>query len=105
MKVEVSNNEVKITFCNEVWVSNFEDIINMFKEAKTDREKRYLAVILHDAPYFTKVSEVPKASKKPSTLDILEGCMHSATKFSSYYDDIEKEIDDILGPDPYTPLY
>ena len=104
IKVEVSDNEVKLTFGKEIWVSTCEEVIKQFKEAKTERERRNLAVIHYGESYFDKILDnTEKVERKPSTLDILEGCAHAARKlyFPDYYD----ELDDILGPDPYTPLY
>ena len=103
MKVEVSDKEVKITMGNEVFVSDSEDIIKIFKEAKDDRERRCLAVYHCIGDYFKRIIEEPRVEKKLTTLDVLDGCMKSARKF--YNDDLENEIDELLGPDPYTPLY
>lgn len=105
MEVIVSDKEVKIKMFGETLVSDFEDIVSIFKEAKDDRERKRLAIIYSDCSCFKVVSEEkPKASKKLSTLDVLEGCVHSARKCSYDYD-LEDEIDNLLGPDPYTPLY
>ena len=104
MKVEVSDKEVKITMGNEVLVSHFEGIIKEFKDAKDDRERRRLAVNHCIGSYFKRISVEPSVEKKLNTMDVLGGCMQSARKF--YVDDyLENEIDELLGPDPYTPLY
>ena len=105
IKVDVSDNEVRVTIGGETLVSHFEDVIKLFKGAKTDLERRCLAVKLTvDSICFEKVSEEkPVITKKPSTLDILEGCARLARKTYDY--EIEDEIDDLLGSDPYTPLY
>ena len=105
MEVIVSDKEVKIKIFGETLVSDFEDIVSLFKEAKDDKERRRMAINHCAGSYFKVVSEEdPKTSKKLSTLDILEGCMHSARKCSYNYD-LEDEIDSLLGADPYTPLY
>lgn len=105
MEVIVSDKEVKIRIFGKILVSDFEDIVSMFKEAKDDRERRRMAINHCVGSYFKVVSEEePKTSKKLSTLDMLEGCMHSAGKCSYDYD-LEDEIDNLLGADPYTPLY
>lgn len=105
MEVIVSDKEVIIKIFGETLVSDFEDIVSMFKEAKDDRERKQIAINLCDGSYFKKVSEEKqKTSKKIATLDVLEGCMHSARKCSYDYD-LENEIDSLLGADPYTPLY
>ena len=105
MEVIVNDKEVKIKIFGETLVSNFKDIVSMFKEAKDDKERKRLAVIHCDGSYFKVVSEEePKTSKKLSTLDVLEGCVHSARKCSYDYN-LEDEIDSLLGVDPYTPIY
>lgn len=105
MEVIVSDKEVKIKIFGETLVSDYNTIVRMFKEAKDDRERKRLAIIHCDGSYFKVVSEEePKTSKKLSTLDVLEGCMHSARKCSYDYE-LEDEIDSLLGADPYTPLY
>lgn len=105
MEVIVSDKEVKIKMFGETLISNFDDIVNIFKEAKDDKERKRLAIIHCDGTYFKVISkEEPKTSKHLSTLDVLEGCAHSTRKCSYDYD-LEDEIDSLLGPDPYTPLY
>jgi hypothetical protein len=105
MEVIVSDKEVKIKIFGETLISNFDDIVNIFKEAKDDKERKRLAIIHYDGSYFNVVSkEEPKTSRKLSTLDVLEGCVHSARKCSYDYN-LEDEIDGLLGPDPYIPLY
>lgn len=104
MEVIVSDKEVKIKIFGETLVSDFEDIVSMFKEAKDDKERKRLAINHCDGSYFKVVSEESKTSKELSTMDVLEGCMHSARKCSYDYD-LEDEIDSLLGADPYIPLY
>lgn len=105
MEVIVSDKEVKIKIFGETLVSDYSTIVRMFKEAKNDRERRRLAINHCDGSYFKVISEEePKTSKKLSTMDVLEGCMHSARKLSYDYE-LEDEIDSFLGADPYTPLY
>lgn len=105
MEVIVSDKEVKIKIFGKTLVSDFEDVVSLFKEAKDDGERRRLAINHCIGSYFKVVSEEePKTSKKLSTLDALEGCVHSARKCSYDYD-LEDEIDSLLGADPYTPLY
>lgn len=105
MEVIVSDKEVKIKIFGETLVSDFGYIVNVFKEAKNDQERKRLAINHCAGSYFKVVSEEkPKISKKLSTIDMLEGCVHSARKCSYDYD-LEDEIDSLLGTDPYTPLY
>ena len=106
MEVIVSDKEVKIRIFGETLVSDYCTIVRLFKEAKNDRERRRLAINHCDGSYFKVVSEEeePKTSEKLSTMDVLEGCMHSARKCSYDYD-LEDEIDNLLGADLYTPLY
>lgn len=105
MEVIVSDKEVKIKIFGKILVSDFEDIVSIFKEAKDNKERKRLAIIHCDGSYFKVVSEEnSKTAKKLSTLDVLEGCAHSARKRSYDYD-LEDEIDNLLGADPYTPLY
>lgn len=105
MEVIVSDKEVKIKIFGETLVSDYEYIVSMFKEAKDDRERRQMAINHCGGSYFKVASEEePKPSKKLSTMDVLEGCMHSARKCSYNYD-LEDEINNLLGADPYIPLY
>lgn len=105
MEVIVSDKEVKIKIFGETLVSDYKDIVSMFKEAKNDRERKRMAINHCDGSYFKVVSEEkPKTATKLSTMDALEGCMRSARKCSYNYD-LEDEIDNLLGADPYTPLY
>ena len=105
MEVIVSSKEVIIKIFGETLISDFEDIVSMFNDAKDDKERKRLAINHCIGSYFKVVSkEKPKTSKKLSTMDVLEGCVHSARK-GSYDYDMEDEIDSLLGADPYTPLY
>lgn len=40
MKVEVSDKEVKIIIFGEVLVTDFEDVVKLFKEAKDEMDRR-----------------------------------------------------------------
>lgn len=105
MEVIVNDKEVKIKIFGETLVSDFGYIVSIFKKAKNDQERKRLAINHYAGSYFRVVSEKkPKTSKKLSTMDVLEGCVHSARKCSYDYD-LEDEIDSLLGADPYTPLY
>lgn len=105
MEVIVNDKEVKIKIFGETLVSDVGYIVSIFKEAKNDQERKRLAINHCDGSYFKVISEEkPKISKKLSTMNVLEGCVHSARKCSYDYD-LEDEIDSLLGTDPYIPLY
>ena len=102
IKVDVSDNEVKFIFCGDTYISHDDNIIKLFKECKTEREKSRLAINLSVDSSFEVIPKEKSRERKITTLELLEGCAHSVRKLSSYDFD---ELDDLLGPDPYTPLY
>lgn len=102
IKVNISDNEVSFTFCGDTYISHNENIIRRFKECNNDRERSSLAINLSVDSSFDIISNKNQNTKTLSTLNVLEGCAHTIRKLSSYdYD----ELDDLLGADPYIPLY
>lgn len=108
MKIEVTDKEVRITWQGVTRICNCEELVEQFKEAKPreyDLNRKMLAVKFWDSSLFKTISKPePKPQRRLSTLDILEACVRE-TNYRPHDPYIEEQIDDLLGADPYTPLY
>lgn len=102
IKVNVSDNEVRFVLFGDTYISHDDYTIKLFKDCKTEREKSRLAINLSVDSSFEVIPKEKPNGIKITTLEVLEGCARSVRKLSSYDFD---ELDGILGPDPYTPLY
>lgn len=94
MKVEVSDIKVAITIWGKTHESDFEDLVEMFKQADENERKR-LAIIHFDGNYFKDIT-----SRKKEKLYI------PPLKQSVEWDyKAQQELEDIQGADPYLMLY
>ena len=94
MKIEVLDNKVVITIWGKTHESDFEPLVEMFKNADEEKKKR-LAVVHFYGSYFKDIT--PKKKEKtyiPSTKEQIE-----------WDDEAQEQLDDILGADPYTMFY
>ena len=62
MKIEVLDNKVVITMWGETHESDFEDLVEMFKQAD-EYERKRLAMIHLDGSYFKDIT--PRKKEKP----------------------------------------
>ena len=94
MKIEVLDNKVVITIWGKTHESDFEPLVEMFKNADEEEKKR-LAIVHFYGSYFKDIT--PKKKEKPYI---------PSTKEPIEWDDAaQEELDDILGADPYTIFY
>ena len=92
MKIDVLDNKVVITIRGETRETDFEDLVEMFKNSSDD-DKRRLAINQFYGSCFKLVS-----SEKEKTYPI--------NKQSPEWDyEVQCELEDIQGTDPYLPLY
>ena len=93
MKIEVTDDKVKITMFGVAKECVFGELVEQFKKAN-DLERRKLAVIHFDSIVFKTINKPhDKSSYRPN-------------KKNLYWDDeAQNELDDILGADPYTMIY
>ena len=83
MEVEVLNNKVVITMWGKTHESDFEPLVEMFKNAD-DNERKRLAIIHFDGSCFKDIT---------------------ARKTIEWDDEAQEELEDIQGADPYLMLY
>jgi hypothetical protein len=93
MKIKVSDTKVVITMCGKTHESDFEDLVEMFKQADENERKR-LAIIHFYGSYF---KDITPRERKP---------YNPPTKQSVEWDyEAQQELEDIQGTDPYLMLY
>lgn len=94
MKIEVLETKVIITMFGKTHESDFEDLVEMFKNADANERKR-LAIIHFDGSYFKDVT--PRKKEKPYIPPL---------KQSAEWDyEAQQELENIQGTDPYLMLY
>ena len=94
MEVEVLNNKVVITMWGKTHESDFEPLVEMFKNAD-DNERKRLAIIHFDGSCFKDITARKKEKPYiPSTKEPIE-----------WDDEAQEELEDIQGADPYLMLY
>lgn len=106
IKVIVTKDKVEVRWGRETKICTFQDTVKEFNELDEFHRKVY-AVNLWDCSVFETVQTVQTSGNRkrnPSTLSILEGCVHTANKFCSN-EELEEELDSFIGNDPYLPLY
>lgn len=94
MTIEVLDNKVVITIWGKTHESDFEPLVEMFKNAD-EKEMKRLAIVHFYGSYFKDIT--PKKKEKPyipSTKELIE-----------WDDESQEQLDDILGADPYTMFY
>lgn len=107
MKIEITDKEIKVTWLGETRVCVFHELAERIRNAPVspfDNARKRIIINFWDSGFFKRVDvQKPKQQRKVSTLDVLEGCARQVSKFSDY--DFGEDIDDLLGADPYLPLY
>ena len=94
MKIEVSDIKVTITMCGKTHESDFEDLVKMFKYAD-DNERKRLAIMHFYGSYFKDITPIKKEkSYIPQPKQSIE-----------WDDEVQQELEDIQGADPYLMLY
>ncbi len=94
MKIQVFDNKVTISWLGKIRECDFEDLVEIFRKAD-EEERRRLAVIHFGEKYFKDTT--PQIICKPKTI--------SERQSAEWDYESEEELDDILGPDPYTMFY
>lgn len=102
MEIKVSDDSVYIKSCGETRVCTFDELVGMFKNSD-ERGRRRLAVNFFDTSLFRTVDICKTNNRKPGSPEVLECVLKTCKSFDNY--GIESEIDEIVGCDPYTPLY
>ena len=102
MKIEVNENSVVVSWMGTTKICDFDELVAQFKEADEFGRKRLAINHFNGEVFKTLHTDEPKV-KSLSSLDVLEGCVHVRKRMSD--PDMEREIDDLLGADPYMPLY
>jgi len=94
MKIEVSDKKVTITMWGKTHESDFEDLVEMFKQADENERKR-LAITHFYGSYFKDIT--PRKKEKQYIPPLKE---------SVEWDyEAQQELEDIQGADPYLMLY
>ena len=94
MKIKVSDTKVVITMWGKTHESDFEDLVEMFKQADEDERKK-IAIIHFYGSYFKDIT--PRKKEKPYIPPL---------KQSAEWDyEAQQELEDIQGADPYLMLY
>ena len=94
MKIEVLDNKVVIKIWGKTHESDFEPLVEMFKNADEEKKKR-LAVIHFYGSYFKDIT--PKKKVKPYILSTKEPI--------EWDEEAQQELEGIQGTDPYLMLY
>ena len=94
MKIEVSDIKVTITMWGKTHESDFEELVEMFKNADENERKR-LAIIHFYGSYFKDITSRKKEKTYiPSLKEPIE-----------WDDEAQQELEDIQGADPYLMFY
>lgn len=94
MKIEVLDNKVVITMWGKTHESDFEDVVEMFKNAD-EKERKGLSIIHFYGNYFKDIT--PRKKEKPY--------IPPAKQSPEWDDEAQQELEDIQGVDPYLMFY
>ncbi len=94
MKIQVFANKVAISWLGKTRECDFEDLVEIFRKAN-EEERRRLAVIHFGERYFKDI--IPQIIRKSQVI--------SERQSIEWDCEAQEELDNILGPDPYTMLY
>lgn len=102
MNITVTDTKVTICWLGKTRVSEVEELVDLFKNAD-EFTRRTLAPCYFESKLFKTVSTEQRSRKPVSTLTLLSECCKQVTRFNNC--DYDEDIDDLLGVDPYLPLY
>lgn len=94
MKITISDNKVTVQWFGKTGVCTFDELVERFKNASNENERRRLAIIFFGT---TLMPVTPTKEKKIHT--------HSNRYNPEWDEQAQEDLDDILGPDPYTMFY
>lgn len=94
MKIQVFANKVAISWLGKIRECDFEDLVEIFRKAN-EEERRRLAVIHFGEKYFKDTT--PQLMCRPQVI--------SEGQSAEWDYEEQEELDNLLGPDPYTMLY
>lgn len=93
MKIIISDNKVTVQWFGKIGVCTFDELVEKFKNASTEDERRRLAITFFN----TKLMPVIPTKGKIHT--------HSKRYNLEWDEKAQEDLDDILGSDPYTMFY
>lgn len=93
MKIEVNNNEIRVTWLGVTKVCTFDDVVQEFNSLSQTEQKRQV-INLWDGTLFRRISPYKTCSYFP--------CIHQSQEWN---EQAQNELEFIQGADPYLPLY
>lgn len=93
MKITISDNKVTVQWFGKTGVCTYDELVEKFKNA-SENEKRRLAITFFGT---TLMPVTPTKEKKIHT--------HPKRYNPEWDEQAQEDLDDILGPDPYTMFY
>ena len=93
MKIIISDDKVIVQWFGKTGVCTFDELVEKFKNAPNENEKRKLAITFFN----TKLMPVTSTKEKIHT--------HSKRYNPEWDEQAQEDLDDILGSDPYTMFY
>lgn len=93
MEITISDNKVIVQWFGKIGVCTYDELVEKFKNASNEDEKRRLVIIFFD----TKLMPVTPTKGKIHT--------HPKRYSPEWDEQAQEDLDDILGSDPYTMFY